>query len=607
MKQKTKRILTTVICILLALCMVLPVFFTALGAVESSQPEEPTEYTVVISNSVTSTSRPLRVTVEMGKTFTLPVCGIKNDDNDFGGWFCANNGTFYSEDEVFENEDKLEQVVFYATWLPSPIIDSTGTLIDPTPESVTVSFEAGLALAEGSLTVPAIKLKPEDTLVLPKSNFTVTGYEFNGWQVGGVTLQPDMFITQINADMAICAKWKRVSSTASSAASSATSSATSSETSSADVTSSPVTSSEETSSLPVSSETASQETSSVESAPAVSSQPEKKQYSVRLKPGHEDVKGEEVVLGPFDEGTNFVFSVELHSAFSRSGYTFTGWKVGDETYVDGNYITVNSDITATAKWKKKTTSSQTTATSSEDNTPEGYTDPTTGISLDGGLTFGTTMRVKKYTDKSVTDVYTAMLLKSKYLIVGYNIYVSSDISFTGGNLTIPVDVPEEDQDGAVVLYHVVGSKEVRLPKYSLDEFENKIVFDSSSGQPAVSWVDFTSDFPSEFALKVGEDRYAEIYIYRGDVEKLELEVSFLSPFLICRADAKYEAPAVSSESTVSVDIPVAPEEPKSPFSAPVIIALGVAVLCVAAIVLMRVLPKKQDDDEEDGDFLSSGR
>lgn len=555
MNVRTKRILVTILCAVLALALILPSFTLAFRAEGSGSVPALRTYSVSLTNPV-DPANPTIVSVEIDSDYMLPFCSFENPGHVFAGWFCTNDGKRYLPGDIFRNTTKLPTVTFFVEWETDPT--SSGTVSEQT--AATVTFVSGRDSDVTGTAPEPVTVEIGGSLILPENPFTAEGYVFAGWDVRSALMQPGEEVTDVAGDLVIRAAWKEPSA-------------------SSEISSEIVSAASEVPSGETSSEIASEE-------PV--------QYSVRLLPGGGE--GEELVLGPFEPNANFVFTEELHTRFSRSGYDFNGWKVDGKVYRDGQMLTLTEDITAEAQWERLPTSSSTPAVSrqtasvptSSSDTPHGYTDPATGISLDGGLTFDNTMRVKKYSRTSSTDVYTAMLLHSDALIVGYNIYVSSDISFTGGHLTIPVQLDESDRSGAVVLYHVVDSKEVRLDKYTTDELTDKITFDTSGGQPMVSKVDFTADYPDRFALNVGNGKYAEIYIYPGNVNQLELDVTFLSPFLICRAEANY----ASSASVPAASTPAKPDtDDDSILPAgtliPVVIALGIAVICVAVIIAVR--------------------
>jgi uncharacterized repeat protein (TIGR02543 family) len=64
------------------------------------------------------------------------------------------------------------------------------------------------------------------------------------------------------------------------------------------------------------------------------------------------------------------------SGFSRSGYTFSGWRLGGRTYQPGASYTLNSSVTFTAQWTQNTTT--TPGDSTNDGTNNGSDDTTGG-------------------------------------------------------------------------------------------------------------------------------------------------------------------------------------------------------------------------------------
>ena len=75
-------------------------------------------------------------------------------------------------------------------------------------------------------------------------------------------------------------------------------------------------------------------------------------YSIYLSAGFEG-GATALVSDKVEEGTSYRYTLPQADKFSREGYTFAGWKIGEDTYSAGETVnlTVDKNITITAVWE----------------------------------------------------------------------------------------------------------------------------------------------------------------------------------------------------------------------------------------------------------------
>lgn len=291
--------------------------------------------------------------VNSGGSYTLPVMTLTRDGYEFLGYKEEDSDELLPEETVIENITSdttfvavWEEITYYTIYLKKTA-DATGTDVDNSNK-----------VAEGG------------SFILPECNFVNAGYEFTGWIYEGQPMDPGDVIPNITGDIEVIAGWKLAEEPqpeqysvtfANGKYSMAGGSYTE----------------EEAYIIPEGSDTyydaeegykfvgwtvkgddsgkiykPGDRYSGNSDVIFVAQWDEIIYYSIYLSAGFEG-GATALVSDKVEEGTSYRYTLPQADKFSREGYTFAGWKIGEETYSAGETVnlTVDKNITITAVWE----------------------------------------------------------------------------------------------------------------------------------------------------------------------------------------------------------------------------------------------------------------
>ena len=291
--------------------------------------------------------------VNSGGSYTLPVMTLTRDGYEFLGYKEEGSDELLPEETVIENITSdttfvavWEEITYYTIYLKKTT-DATGTDVDNSNK-----------VAEGG------------SFILPECNFVNAGYEFTGWIYEGQPMDPGDVIPNITGDIEVIAGWKLAEEPqpeqysvtfANGKYSMAGGSYTE----------------EEAYIIPEGSDTyydaeegykfvgwtvkgddsgkiykPGDSYSGNSDVVFVAQWEEIIYYSISLSAGFEG-GATELVSDKVEEGTSYRYTLPRADKFTREGYTFTGWKIGEDTYSAGETVnlTVDKNITITAVWE----------------------------------------------------------------------------------------------------------------------------------------------------------------------------------------------------------------------------------------------------------------